>query len=47
MEAFSMAAEADKEQNLARFLSFMEESAARGTKLVLFPELSLTGIPRF
>ena len=45
MEAFSMAAEADKEQNLARFLSFMEESAARGTKLVLFPELSLTGLP--
>lgn len=42
MEAYSMIAEADKAQNLEKFLKFMEESAARGTKLVLFPELSLT-----
>ena len=45
IEAYSMTAEANKAQNLAQFLSFMEESAARGTKLVLFPELSLTGLP--
>ena len=45
IEVFSMTTEADKAQNLARFLAFMEESAARGTKLLLFPELSLTGLP--
>ena len=45
IEALSMTAEPDKARNLVRFLSFMEESAARGTKLVLFPELSLTGLP--
>ena len=45
IEAYSMTAKADKAWNLERFLSFMEESAARGTKLLLFPELSLTGLP--
>ena len=45
IEAYSMTAKADKVWNLERFLSFMEESAARGTKLLLFPELSLTGLP--
>ena len=45
MEAYSMTAQADKARNLERFLSFMEESAARGTTLLLFPELSLTGLP--
>ena len=45
IEAFSMTAEANKQRNLARFLSVMEESAARGTKLLLFPEPSLTGLP--
>ena len=45
IEAYSMIAEANKPQNLEKFLAFMEESAARGTKLVLFPELSLTGLP--
>ena len=45
IEAFSMTTEADKARNLERFLSFMEESAARGTTLLLFPELSLTGLP--
>ena len=34
IEAFSMTTEADKARNLERFLSFMEESAARGTKLL-------------
>lgn len=45
IEAFSMATESDKARNLERFLTFMEESAARGTRLLLFPELSLTGLP--
>ena len=45
IEAYSMTAKADKAWNLERFFSFMEESAARGTKLLLFPELSLTGLP--
>ena len=45
IEAYSMTAAPDKARNLERFLSFMEESAARGTKLLLFPELSLTGLP--
>ncbi len=45
IEAYSMTAEPDKARNLEQFLSFMEESAARGTKLLLFPELSLTGLP--
>ena len=45
MEAYSMTAQADKARNLERFLSFMEESAGRGTTLLLFPELSLTGLP--
>ena len=45
IEAYSMTAVPDKARNLERFLSFMEESAARGTKLLLFPELSLTGLP--
>ena len=45
IEAYSMTAKADKAWNLERFLSFMEESAARGTTLLLFPELSLTGLP--
>ena len=45
IEAYSMTTKADKTWNLERFLSFMEESAARGTKLLLFPELSLTGLP--
>ena len=45
IEAYSMTAQADKARNMERFLSFMEESAARGTTLLLFPELSLTGLP--
>ena len=45
IEAYSMTAVPDKARNLERFLSFMEESAARGTTLLLFPELSLTGLP--
>ena len=45
IEAYSMTAVPEKARNLERFLSFMEESAARGTTLLLFPELSLTGLP--
>ena len=45
IEAYSMTAKADKVWNLERFRSFIEESAARGTQLLLLPELSLTGLP--
>ena len=34
---------ADRERNLARMIQVLEETAAKGAKLTVFPEAALTG----
>ena len=46
MAVVTMSSTVDKQANLAKFTRFIEEAAAQDVKVIVFPELSLNGLPR-